>query len=86
VQKAPGVGVFLSFMGHCVIENRYGLLVASEVTRACGTTQRDSSPRMARMLNGTHQKTGSADKRFEIRDFVADLRISAVTYLGSQNI
>ena len=35
-KKAPGVGAFLSFMGHCVMENRHGLVVASEVTQATG--------------------------------------------------
>ena len=31
-KKAHGVGAFLSFMGHCVMENRNGLVVASEVS------------------------------------------------------
>lgn len=35
-KKAPGVGAFLSFMGHCVMENRNGLVVASEVSHATG--------------------------------------------------
>jgi hypothetical protein len=35
-KKAPGVGAFLSFMGHCVMENRNGLVVASEVSQATG--------------------------------------------------
>ncbi|NDC35177.1 MAG: IS5 family transposase, partial [Synechococcaceae bacterium WB9_2_112] len=46
-KKAPGVGAFLSFMGHCVMENRNGLVVASEVTQASGTAERDSALRMA---------------------------------------
>ena len=45
-KKAPGVGAFLSFMGHCVMENRNGLVVASEVTHASGTAERDSALRV----------------------------------------
>jgi hypothetical protein len=56
-KKAPGVGAFLSFMGHRVMENRNGLVVASEVTQASGTAERDSALRMARSLKAAHQKT-----------------------------
>jgi transposase len=85
-KKAPGVGAFLSFMGHCVMENRNGLVVASEVTQASGTAERDSALRMARSLSGAHQKTLGADKGYDTRDFVADLRISGITPHVAQNI
>jgi len=85
-KKAPGVGAFLSFMGHCVMENRNGLVVASEVTQASGTAERDSALRMARSLRGAHQKTLGADKGYDTRDFVADLRISGITPHVAQNI
>lgn len=78
-KKAPGVGAFLSFIGHCVMENRNGLVVASEVSHASGTAERDSAVRMAHSLRGAHQKTLGADKGYETRDFVADLRISGIT-------
>jgi transposase len=35
-RKTPGTGAFLSYLGHCLMENRHGLVVASEVTRADG--------------------------------------------------
>ena len=85
-KKAPGVGAFLSFMGHCVMENRNGLVVASEVSQASGTAERDSALRMARALNGAHQKTLGADKGYDTRDFVADLRINGITPHVAQNI
>jgi hypothetical protein len=85
-KKAPGVGAFLSFMGHCVMKNRNGLVVASEVTQASGTAERDSALRMARSLRGAHQKTLGADKGYDTRDFVADLRISGITPHVAQNI
>ena len=85
-KKAPGVGAFLSFMGHCVMENRNGLVVASEVTQATGTAERDSALRMARSIKGAHQKTLGADKGYDTRDFVAELRISGITPHVAQNI
>jgi len=85
-KKAPGVGAFLSFMGHCVMENRNGLVVASEVTQASGTAERDAALWMVRSLKGEHQKTLGADKGYDTRDFVADLRINGITPHVAQNI
>jgi transposase len=42
-KKAPGVGAFLSFMGHCIMENRNGLVVASEVSQATGRAEREAA-------------------------------------------
>ena len=70
-KKAPGVGAFLSFMGHCFMENRNGLVVASEVSQSTGRAERDSALRVARSLQGAHQKTLGADKGYDTRDFAA---------------
>ena len=78
-KKASGVGAFLSFMGHCVMENRNGLVVASEVSQATGRAEREAAIRMARSLKGAHQKTLGADKGYDTKEFVADLRISGIT-------
>jgi hypothetical protein len=84
-KKAPGVGAFLSFMGHCVMENRNGLVVASEVNQATGKAERDVALRMARSLSGAHQKTLGADKGYDNREFVADLRLNGITPHVAQN-
>ena len=68
------------------MENRNGLVVASEVTQASGTAERDSALRMVRSLHGAHQKTLGADKGYDTRDFVAELRISGITPYVAQNI
>jgi hypothetical protein len=68
------------------MENRNGLVVASEVTQATGKPERDAAVRMARSLKGAHQKTLGADKGYDTRDIVADLRISRVTPHVAQNI
>ena len=85
-KKAPGVGAFLSCIGHCVMENRSGLVVTSEVSRAIGKTERDTALQMARSLRGAHQKTLRADKGYDTDEFVTDLRISGITPHVAQNI
>jgi hypothetical protein len=85
-KKAPGVGAFLSFMGQCVMENRNGLVVASEVSQATGRAERDSSLRLMRSIRGAHQKTLGADKSYDTRDFVADLPINGITPHEALNI
>jgi hypothetical protein len=85
-KKAPGVGAFLSFLRHCVMENRNGLVVASEVSQATGRAERDSALRLMRSIRGAHQKTLGADKGYDTRDFVVDLRINGITRHVAQNI
>ena len=85
-RKSGGTGAFLTYLGHCLMENRHGLLVASEVTPADGYGERAAALRMARSLSGAHQKTPGADKGYDTRDFVADLRISGITPHVAQNI
>ena len=60
-------------MGYCVMENRQGLVVASEVTQLTARAEREAALRMARSLKGAHQKTLGADKGSDIREFVVDL-------------
>jgi transposase len=85
-RKSNSTGAFLSDLGHCLMENRHGLVVASEVTPADGYGERAAAVRMARSLPGAHQKTLGADKGYDTRDFVADLRISGITPHVAQNI
>jgi len=85
-RKSNSTGAYLSYLGHCLMENRHGLVVASEVTPADGYGERAAAVRMARSLQGAHQKTLGADKGYDTRDFVADLRISGITPHVAQNI
>ncbi len=84
-RKSGGTGAYLSYLGHCLMDNRHGLVVASEVTPADGYGERAAALRMARSLPGAHQKTLGADKGYDTRDFVADLRISGITPHVAQN-
>jgi hypothetical protein len=85
-RKSGGTGAFLSYLGHCLMENRHGLVVASEVTPADGYGERAAAVRMARSLPGAQQKTLGADKGYDTRDFVADIRFAGITPHVAQNI
>jgi transposase len=85
LRKSSGTGAYLSYLGHCLMDNRHGLVVASEVTPADGYGERAAAVRMARALPGAHQKTLGADKGYDTRDFVADIRFAHVTPHVGQN-
>ena len=85
-RKSNSTGAYLSYLGHCLMENRHGLVVASEVTPADGYGERAAAVRMARSLQGAHQKTLGADKGYDTRDFVADIRFAGITPHVAQNI
>ena len=85
-RKSGGTGAFLSYLGHCLMENRHGLVLASEVTPADGYGERAAAVRMARSLHGAHQKTLGADKGYDTRGFVADIRFAGITPHAAQNI
>jgi hypothetical protein len=57
LKKTPDVGAFLSFIEHCVMENRKELVIASEDTDANVSDGRDSALQMARLPMGAHQQT-----------------------------
>lgn len=84
-RKSGGTGAYLSYLGHCLMENCHGLVVASEVTLADGYGERAAAVRMARSLPGAHQKTLGADKGYDTRDFVADIRFARITPHVAQN-
>jgi transposase len=77
----------LAFMAHALMENRNGLLVDFQVTEANGTAERD----MARKLleeakaSGFHPTTLGADKNYDTRQCVAELRELGVTPHVAQN-
>lgn len=77
----------LAFMAHALMENRHGLLLDFQVTEANGTAERD----MARQLieeakaRGFHPSTMGADKNYDTRQCVAELRQLGVTPHVAQN-
>jgi len=63
----------LCYMGYVLMENRHGLAVDVETTQASGTAERDAAKTMvARTI--TKPATLGADKRYDVAEFVADMR------------
>jgi IS5 family transposase len=71
----------LCFMGHALMENRSGLIVQADLTRACGHAERRAALAMIdrQALGSRRRRTLGADKGYDSADFVAALRQRRVT-------
>ena len=70
---------------HVLIENRNGLVVDTELVMASGTAERDAAVEMAARIEGDQQVTVGADKGYDTRGFVREMRERNVTPHVSQN-
>jgi hypothetical protein len=62
-------------MGHLLMENRSGLIVAVTLTKATGTAERAAAETMiVRHSPGVRRLTLAADKGYDAAAFVADMR------------
>jgi len=77
----------LAFMAHALMENRHGLLVDFQVTEASGTAERDMAQQLLEeaKASGFHPSTLGADKNYDTRQCVAELRQLGVTPHVAQN-
>jgi len=78
-RKGDGKEAKLSYAGHIMTENRNGLIVDTELTRATGTAERESALEMISRLPGEGQKTVGGDKGYDVSDFVELARANNVT-------
>ena len=86
-RKGRGKEAKLSFMGHALMENRNGLIVAAALTKATGTAERTAAEEMiVRHSPGAGRITVGADKGYDAASFVADMRALNVTPHIAQNI
>jgi IS5 family transposase len=69
----------LGYLGHVLMEHRSGLIVKATVTPADGHGERDAALVMLDGLPGQHRITLAADKGYDTRDFVTELRGMHVT-------
>src|SRR5207245_361405 len=67
------------YLGHVLMEHRSGLIVQAAVTPADGYGERDAALVMIDKLPGRHRVTVAADKGYDVRDFVGELRRMRVT-------
>jgi transposase len=73
-KKARGREAHLGYLGHVLMENRHGLLVDALLTPATGTAERDAALVMIARRRGDHRITVGADKAYDTRDEVRELR------------
>ncbi|MBK1664501.1 IS5/IS1182 family transposase [Rhodospirillum rubrum] len=78
-RKADGQPSRLAFMGHVLMENRNGLVVGALVTQATGTAEREAALALVDGLKAKGRITLGADKGYDVRAFVKDLRTRTVT-------
>lgn len=83
-RKGPGKEAKLSYAGHVLLDNRYGLVANVCVTPATGTAEREA----AVLLLGAvaHGGTVGGDKGFDVPSFVAQVRALGVTPHVAQKI
>ena len=74
-----------SYRGHVLMDNRHALIVNCRVTQAVGTGERDAAQAMATDIPGAHKKTLGADKNYDTKGMVAELRRIGVTPHVAQN-
>jgi len=84
-RKSKGSEAKLSYLGHVLMENRNGLLVQTMVTEANGTGERDAAMLMAEKLPGVKRVTLGADKNYDTKEFVRELRRMNITPHVAQN-
>ena len=84
-KKGKGKEAKLNYMGHILMENRHGLVVDAQVTQATGKAEREAAADMVSALSGTHQVTLGADKNYDTKGFVDEVRCANVTPHVAQN-
>lgn len=87
LRKGKGKEAKLVFMGHALMENRNGMLVDFQVSEATGKAERDAVPELIDRAKERqfHPTTLGADKNYDTRDCVKDLRTRKVTPHVTQN-
>jgi len=86
-RKSRGQEAKLSYLGHTVVENRNGLVVAAMATQADGTAEYDAGLLMVADLMKRRKRriTLGADKAYDTQDFVATVRELGATPHVAQN-
>jgi len=79
-KKGDGQPAKLCYMGHVLMENRHGLAVCGGVSQATGTAERETALELIDgQCLGRRRITLGADKAYDVRQFVHDLRDRSVS-------
>jgi transposase len=75
-RKGDGQESRLSYLGHALMENRNGLVVAAEATLATGTAEREAAAALSERLS--EGATLGADKNYDSEAFVEGLKARGI--------
>ena len=81
-RKGNSQAAKLCYAGHSLTENRNGLIVDCELTEANGTAEREAGLRLLarqRRRSGRRRMSVGADRGYDTRGFVADVRALKIT-------
>jgi transposase len=84
-RKSGGHEAKLAYCGNVMIENRNGLVVDTELLPCNGTAARQAAMLLAERVAGDARITVAADKAYDTKDFVSEMRGMNVTPHVSQN-
>jgi transposase len=84
-RKSGGHEAKLAYCGNVLIENRNGLVVDAELLQANGTAERDAALLMAERIEGSQRVTVAADKGYDTKEFVREIRGMNITPHVAQN-
>ncbi|MGH7626119.1 MAG: IS5 family transposase [Gemmatimonadaceae bacterium] len=86
-RKSQGTGALLCHLGSVLMDNRHGLIVATDVRSPSGTAEREAGVEMLTTLEPrARRRTLGADKGYDALDFVADVRACHTSPHVSPNI
>jgi transposase len=78
-RKSFGTESKLCYEGHILMDNRHGLALDACLTQATGSTERETALEMVAKLPDDGRVTLGADKAYDVRSFVEELREMNVT-------
>lgn len=78
-RKGAGKEAKLSYAGHVLMENRNGIAVQGCVTQASGRAEPQAAMAMVEKIPGWHRVTLGADKGYDRKELVQELRDHQVT-------
>lgn len=84
-KKSSGSEARLGFLGHVLTENRNGLVVDARLTQATGKAEREAALDMLAYKPTSKRCTLGADKGYDVKAFVQQLRELNVTPHVAQN-
>ena len=86
-RKSQGTASILGHLGSVLMDNRHGLIVATDVRAPGHTAEREAAvERLTRLEPRARRRTLGADKGYDADDFVADVRACGVTPHVAQNL